>query len=86
MILDDAFANGKAEARAVRLAVRGKGIEQMVGDLRRNALPDVLDFRDNLLLGGLEPQDDLAAFRHGIRRIVQQVVEGAAQAFRVNED
>ena len=48
MVLDDAFANGKAKPGAAGFAVRGKGLEQPLGHLRGNAFSAILDFGHDL--------------------------------------
>ena len=49
MILDDLFADGQPEARAVGFAVRGKGLEQLAGHFRRDSRAGVLDFGDDFV-------------------------------------
>ena len=79
MILDDFFADGQAEAGAVRLAVRGEGLEQLVRDFRGNAGAGVLDFDEDFAVAGFEPQKNLAAFVQKITGVADEIVKNTAQ-------
>src|SRR5881396_2277760 len=47
MVFDNLFANGKAEAGALRLAVSGEGFEQARRNFRRNTSARIFDFGDH---------------------------------------
>ena len=66
MILDDSFANRKAETRAMRFAMSGEGLEQVVRYFRRDAQTAILDFGDYFSPGGMNSQRNFSAIGHRV--------------------
>src|SRR5262249_32328834 len=64
MVLDDAFANGKAEPRAMCFAVRSERLEQFPIHFGGDALPAVFDLGDDFSWSFQQADADLAAIRH----------------------
>src|SRR5947208_2719085 len=60
MVVDDPFADRETQTRAVRFAMRGEGLEQLIGNLRRDPRASVLDFSDHFLPVGNHAQQDFA--------------------------
>src|SRR5262249_37551284 len=75
VIFDDALANRQSEPGAMRFAVGGEGLEQLAGDRRGDARAAILNFGDHLAVADHDPKQDLSPFRHGIGRIMNEVVK-----------
>src|SRR5689334_16441775 len=84
MVLDDPLADGEAQARSVDLTEGRKCLEQLPVHFRRDPRPGILDLGDDFLGRCLESQHDLASAGHRFCRIMDDVMEYAAQTFRVD--
>ena len=96
-LLNDAVADGKPQTGALADFLGGEeGLEYFIGQDRRDPLPGVAHFADDLLpvIPGLE-RDGLAAgrsvlafalFLDGVPRVEQQVDEHLLQAAGIGQD
>ena len=79
MIFDDFFANGKAQAGAVRLAMRGEGLEKFVGDFRRDAGTGVFNFSEDFCFVSMKAEENFSAVEQDVGGVADEVKKNATQ-------
>ena len=78
VIFDNFFADGKAEAGAVRFSECDKGLKNPVGDFGCDAGTGVLDLGDDFVFAGVEAQENFPAIEHHVGGVVNKIVKNSA--------
>src|SRR6266436_4010177 len=85
MIVDNAFADGEAQAGSVSFTVGGKHFKQLALDLGRDARPPVFDLGNEPRFCSIDTEFDFSALGHGVSSIVDKVIKDPAQSFGIEE-
>jgi hypothetical protein len=86
MVLDDAFADGETQPRALGLAVSGKRFEEARCHLGCDAGSGVLDLGGDFVIVYPEAQRDSAAVGHGIDGIVNQIEKHVSEPAWIEQE